>query len=135
MGEYEDRYPDAYGHAAETDPVPGERHFSGLGLPRQMRGEPIVPERRPPARRPFERRAFVARTPEQICDDVWVSLRESPFIDASGLTVAVTGSEVTLEGTIDSLIAISLARALIENTAGVSRVHLRLKVRPATLRV
>jgi osmotically-inducible protein OsmY len=44
--------------------------------------------------------------------------------------VTVDGSEVTLQGTINSLMAISLARALVSNIAGVGRVQVGLRVQP-----
>ena len=158
MGDYEDRYPDAFGRGEETDPEPRRRHFLGLGLPRQVRDdEPAVAELRddappvvniqqplrgaaapaPAAERPpprhveRARRPLVARTPRQICDDVWEQLNSSPFIDASGISITVDDSEVRLDGTINSLIAISLAKALVSNVPGVGRVQVQLRVRPA----
>lgn len=138
MGEYEDRYPDAYGHNEDIDPH--DRHFREVGLPRQVRGDLPAEDRPrpdeagpraappPPIARPMH--AEMVRTPREICDDVWQQLDQSPFIDASGVTVSVDGSEVTLDGTINSLIAISLAKALAANVAGVSRVQVRLRVVP-----
>jgi hypothetical protein len=142
MGEYEDRYPDSYGHGETTEPKEEHRHFSGIGLPRQVRdGEPVVirpdpqrlAEQAPPALRPVERprQPLVERTPREICDDVYEQLNASPFIDASGISITVDGSEVTLTGTINSLIAISLARALTTNVPGVSRVQVQLRVQQA----
>jgi osmotically-inducible protein OsmY len=75
-------------------------------------------------------RTFVVRPESDIRDDVAEQLDASPFIDASGIAVTVAGSEVTLKGTINSLIAISLARALASNVAGVTRVEVQLQVRP-----
>jgi osmotically-inducible protein OsmY len=77
------------------------------------------------------RQPLVQRTPREIRDDVAQQLAESPFIDVSDISVTVDGSEVTLAGTINSLIAISLAQALASNVAGVGRVQVRLRVRPA----
>jgi len=135
MGEYEDRYPEAYGHGEDTEPR--ERHFLGRGLPRQVRGIFRVEERqRPQAPASAKAAAPAAKTDmvrpsREICDDVWDRLNQSPFIDASHVTVSVEGSEVTLDGTINSLIAISLAQSLAANVAGVSRVQVRLRVNPA----
>jgi osmotically-inducible protein OsmY len=75
---------------------------------------------------------LVRRTPQEIGADVAQQLAESPFIDVSDISVTVDGSEVTLTGTINSLIAISLAQALTSNVPGVGRVQVRLRVRPAT---
>jgi BON domain-containing protein len=136
MGEYEDRYPDAYGHGEASEPSAVERHFAGVGLPRQVRDPPsheMPAERvRAPAPRQVARpaAAAVGRSARDICDDIYERLKESPFIDATGVSVAVSGSEATLDGTINSLIAVSLARALALNVAGVGAVQVRLKVQP-----
>jgi hypothetical protein len=157
MGEYEDAYPDAYGRREETDPAPRRRHFLGLGLPRQVRdARPAVVEAPddaagvqvvnieqaeaadqmtaapPPAHhvdRP--RRPLVQRSPQEIAEDAAEQLAASPFIDASGVSIAVDGSTVTLTGTINSLIAISLAQALVGNVPGVGRVQVQLRIRQA----
>jgi hypothetical protein len=154
MGEYEDRYPDAFGRGEEIDPEPRRRHFLGLGVPRQVRDtEPAIAEARtdalpvvnrrdalpqpahrqppaPPRHAERPRRLLVQRTPREICDDVAEQLDASPFIDASGVSITVDGADVRLEGTINSLIAISLAKALVSNVPGVSRVEVRLRVQP-----
>jgi hypothetical protein len=138
MGEYEDRYPEAYGHNEDTEPR--GRHFLGWGLSRQVRGAPAAEQRPQPAPAPPakarpaaapaapETKADLVRTPREICDDIWEQLNQSPFIDASRVTVSVDGSEVTLDGTINSLIAISLAQSLAANVAGVTRVQVRLRL-------
>ncbi|HWB48708.1 MAG TPA: BON domain-containing protein [Stellaceae bacterium] len=77
------------------------------------------------------REPLVRRTPRELQNDVAQALAESPFIDASDISVAVSGAEVTLQGTINSLIAISLAQALTSNVPGVGRVQVRLRVRSA----
>jgi osmotically-inducible protein OsmY len=155
MGEYEDSYPEAYRRGEET--VPRRRHFLGFGLSRQVRDtepaiaeargdaasveavnivapEPAVYARPPQPERHAERphQLLARRTPQEIGADVAQQLAESPFIDASDISVTVDSSEVTLSGTINSLIAISLAQALATNVPGVSRVQVRLRVRPAT---
>ena len=153
MSEYEDRYPEAYGRQEETEAEPRRRRFLGIGLSRQVRdSEPAVAEARRdapsvvniqeasrapwaprPQPRPIERprRPLVERRPQEVSDDVADQLAASPFIDASGISIAVDGAEVTLEGTINSLIAISLAKALVSNVPGVSRVQVLLRVQPA----
>jgi hypothetical protein len=155
MGDYEDRYPDAFGRGEETDPQPARRHFLGIGLPRQVRDdEPAIAEARgdaptvvniqepaisrqrtrpqPPRHVERPRRPLVERTPREICDDVAEQLNDNPFVDASGISITVDGSEVTLEGTINSLIAVSLAQALASSVLGVSRVQVQLRVQPVT---
>jgi osmotically-inducible protein OsmY len=157
MGEYEESYPEAYGRREET--APHRRHFLGFGPPRQVRdAEPSIAEARSDAAsvevvninaadtasraRPPQpvrhverpRRPLVQRTPQEIRDDIAQQLAESPFIDESDIAITVDGAEVTLAGTINSLIAISLAQALASNVPGVSRVQVRLRVRPAPRR-
>jgi hypothetical protein len=137
MSEYEERYPEAYGRREETDAGPLRRHFFGRGLPRQVRDAAPMPmvarTHEQPAPRPAERprHVLVERTPRQICEDVTAQLEASPFIDASGIVITVDDDVVTLEGTINSLIAISLAKALASNVPGVSWVEVRMSVRPA----
>jgi len=157
MSEYEDRYPDAYGRREATDQEPRQRHFLGLGLSRQVRdsapavistprdmqsaaGDPPIkvvdiadlPSREPrhvePRHAERPRQARVERAAHEICEDVAEQLAASPFIDSSGISITVDDGEVTLEGTINSLIAISLARALTLNVPGVRRVQVQLRV-------
>jgi BON domain len=163
MSEYEDRYPDARGRREETDTAPQQRHFLGLGLPRQLRDSapvvistprevasipagPSIPGDPPikvvdiadlPPREPRHaaqphterpRQPLVERSPREICEDVAEQLAASPFIDSSDISITVDDSEVTLDGTINSLIAVSLARALALNVPGVSRAQVRLRV-------
>jgi BON domain len=141
MGEYEDRYPDAFGRGEEVDPPPAHRHFTGVGLPRQVRddqpaeivtppdtAEPAAPAPPAPMGEPAPPMS-IPRTPREICDDVHEQLTNSPFIDASGIAITVDGSLVRLDGTINSLIAISLAQALVSNVPGVGRVQVQLRVR------
>ena len=155
MTEYEDRYPDAYGRGEEFDPQPRRRRFFGLGLTRQVRdregtsnearrdASPTTnvrdtstssfraqrPERPRHVERP--RQPLVERSPHEICDDVTEQLAASPFIDALGIEITVDGAEVILGGTINSLIAISLAQALVSNVPGVRRVQVNLRVQQA----
>jgi hypothetical protein len=157
MSEYEDRYPDAYGRREATDPAPRQRHFLGSGLPRQVRngapavistardaqsipGDPPIKvvdiadltprEPRHAAQLHMERphQPLVERSPREICEDIAEQLAASPFIDSSDISITVDDSEVTLAGTINSLIAVSLARALALNVPGVNRVQVQLRV-------
>ncbi|HVH80185.1 MAG TPA: BON domain-containing protein [Stellaceae bacterium] len=154
VNEYEERYPEAYGHGEDVPPAEVQRHYSARELPRQVRDEqsPIADARgetppvvniqepdearaarpRPPQPRHVERprRPLVERSPGEIADDVAEQLNASSFIDASDISVSVDSSEVTLAGTVASLIQVSLARALAENVPGVSRVQTQLRVQP-----
>jgi hypothetical protein len=154
MSEYEDRYPDAYGRQEETDPKPRRRGFLGFGLLHHMRDReppladtqrdkplavdiqeagPAPAPRRPRQQRRVERvrRPVVERNAQEICDDIAQQLAASPSIDASGISITVNGAEVTLGGTVNSLIEISMAQALVSNVPGVGRVQVQLRVQPA----
>jgi hypothetical protein len=148
MGEYEDRYPDAYGHGEDSKSGSAERQHSDVGLLRRqarggapatdhLRRDADAPAARAATSRPVgavgnpQRGESVVRSPREICDDVWEQLNASPFIDASGINVSVDGSDVMLDGTINSLMAIALAQAVATNVAGVRRVQTHLRVNPA----
>jgi hypothetical protein len=122
MGEYEERYPESYGNSEETtaaEPQPVIVNMPEAGAA-------------PPPPRHVERaqRPLVERPAHEICDDVFEQLNASPFIDASGISISVDGSEVTLDGTIDTLFAVSVAKSLTSNVPGVSRVQVQLRVQP-----
>lgn len=172
MGEYEDRYPDAYGpgddtaaktegrQSAETSRQPRrvwERPlFRRLGMvaraerteawehrPMAAASAPSVPEpvemtpgaakmTRTPPTPPYRGRGprGYVRTAERIRDDLCDRLTENPFIDASDIEVTVNGSEVALEGTVDSEIAYKQTQAIAEEVIGVTHVHNHLTIRP-----
>jgi BON domain len=149
MSDYTDRNLDAYGRRKPTESPHAQRPFRP-GLPWQARdgapaalrrrgdarpvkvvniGEPTqAPRGTPSAIDEQPRRPLADRSPREISDDVAAQLAASPFIDASGVAITVDGSEVTLDGTINSLIAIALAKALVSNVAGVGRVQIQLRV-------
>jgi osmotically-inducible protein OsmY len=150
MGEYEDRYPDAFGRGEESEPTRQRRDVIGFGLPHQVQDdEPAVAEASdvaegavaatpsagpaPPMAHHYHppRRVFIERDPADIYRDVVEQLDASPLVDATGISVAVDGSDVTLDGTINSLFAASVARSLASQVPGVGRVQVQLKVRPA----
>jgi osmotically-inducible protein OsmY len=63
-----------------------------------------------------------ARAPERIYEDTCVRLTDNPFIDACDIDVSVTGTEVTLAGRVDSVVALRLTAAIAWEVPGVSRV-------------
>jgi len=83
-------------------------------VPRQVRDATAAP---PP---------LIEGRPRDVCDDVAVALG-SPFIDGSGISVTVDGSRVF---DLNSLIAISLAKALASNVPGVGYRPVQLRVGP-----
>jgi BON domain-containing protein len=146
MGEYEDRYPDAIGRGEETGPARKRGDAISFGPPRQVRddqsavteaqvaAEDAIPAPPPPRLEQHDRpprRVFVERDPADIHRDVVEQLNASSLVDATGISVAVDGSNVTLDGTINSLFAVSVARSLASQVPGVGRVEVRLDVRPA----
>ena len=52
MGEYEDRYPEAYGHGEVIEDNATERHLTETGLPRQPRATRRCPRLNTPKRHP-----------------------------------------------------------------------------------
>ncbi len=146
MGEYEDRYPEAYRREepAPQPPAAPERSPArersslrsrfGLGTPRETapawqhgRNEP--PRSVGNTYRGVGPRGYV-RAPERIYEDVCDRLTDNPFIDASEIEVTVSGAEVTLAGSVDGVIALRQAEAIAQEVAGVTRVHNRLTVLP-----
>ena len=77
------------------------------------------------------RRVFIERVPGDVQRDVQERLNDSPFVDASGISVSVAASEVTLDGTVDTPFAVSVAKSLASNVSGVGRVVSQLQVKPA----
>ncbi len=162
MGEYEDRYPEAYGRGDEpVQPVASEDRKAAP--PRQVQErfalrsrfglataaeapptwdhapsetartiEPAAPPSRP---RPLDYRGIgprgYVRSPERIYQDICDRLTENPFIDASDITVSVTGSEVRLAGSVDSPIVARQVEVIARQVSGVSWVHNDLRLRPA----
>ena len=158
MGEYEDRYPDAYGRSEEAAQPPGREEIKEADAPRQVRDRPLVGGRpgvgaaaetapswqhapsepmvepTPPllrgdgTYRGLGPRGY-ARAPQRIYEDVCDRLTDNPFIDASDIEVFVSGSQVTLAGSVDSVIALRQAAAISREVAGVSEVRNDLLVR------
>jgi osmotically-inducible protein OsmY len=69
------------------------------------------------------------RTPERIREDLCDRLTENPFVDASDVEVTISGSEVVLEGTVDSETSYLQTQASAEEVIGVTHVHNHLAVR------
>ena len=70
---------------------------------------------------------LIDRAAEDLCD----RLTDNPFVDAADIEVGITGTEVTLNGTVNDPIALRQAQAIAEEVAGVTHVHNRLQLRPA----
>ncbi len=160
MGEYEERYPEAYGRGEEPAqptapedrkaPPPRQDRFAlrgrfGLGAATERpptwdhapseRAQLIEPTAPPDRVRPLDYRGIgprgYVRSPERIYEDICDRLTENPFIDASDITVSVTGSEVRLAGSVDSPIVARQVEVIARQVSGVSWVHNDLRLRPA----
>ena len=70
------------------------------------------------------------RSGERIREDVSDRLTDDPHLDASDIEVDVTGTEVTLNGTVDSRSAKRWAEDHAEEVTGVTHVQNNLRVRP-----
>jgi osmotically-inducible protein OsmY len=68
------------------------------------------------------------RNDERISDEVHERLTDDPYIDASNVTIAVSGGEVTLSGTVEHRDAKHRAERIIEDVSGVSHVQNNLRV-------
>jgi hypothetical protein len=73
------------------------------------------------------------RSDERIREDVCDRLGDDPHVDASDITVTVSGGEVTFEGTVETRRMKHRAEDLVEDVSGVRDVHNRLRVRKGML--
>jgi hypothetical protein len=161
MGEYEERYPEAYGRG-EPQPA-GEEAPKSIAVPpgsdrpppnsRVALGTPTEPPLswqhapNPPARTiepaaPANAAQAVgsyrgvgprgyARAPQRIYEDACDRLTDNPFIDASAIEVSVNGAEISLAGSVDSALTRQQVEAIAVQVIGVDRVRNRLIVRAA----
>ncbi|PZQ63659.1 MAG: hypothetical protein DI570_08240 [Phenylobacterium zucineum] len=68
------------------------------------------------------------RSDERISEDAHQRLTDDPWLDASSINVAVSGSEVTLTGTVSSREAKHRAERIVEDISGVHHVQNNLRV-------
>jgi osmotically-inducible protein OsmY len=73
--------------------------------------------------------ASYKRTDERISEEANERLTEDPWLDASGIEIAVSGGEVALNGTVSEREAKHRAERLIEDMSGVTHVQNNLRVR------
>jgi osmotically-inducible protein OsmY len=91
----------------------GERERDDRGQPRDFRG--MGPK-------------GYKRNDERISDEVHERLTEDPYVDASNVSVSVSGGEVTLSGTVESREAKHRAERCVEDISGVNHVQNNLRV-------
>ncbi|RAK55114.1 BON domain-containing protein [Phenylobacterium soli] len=68
------------------------------------------------------------RADERISDEAHERLTEDPYVDASNISVSVSGGEVTLSGTVESREAKHRAERCVEDVSGVNHVQNNLRV-------
>jgi len=68
------------------------------------------------------------RSDERINDEVHQRLTDDPWLDASDVTCAVSGGEVTLSGTVESREAKHRAERIVEDLSGVKHVQNNLRI-------
>lgn len=102
----------------------GERVASWLGLDHE--GKPRTHRGRGPAGH--------KRSDERISDDVHDRLTEDHYLDASAITVTVSGGEVTLGGAVETREDKHRAERLAERVSGVDHVQNNLRLTPGASR-
>jgi osmotically-inducible protein OsmY len=68
------------------------------------------------------------RADERISDEVHERLTDDPWVDASNISVSVSGGEVTLSGTVENREAKHRAERCVEDISGVSHVQNNLRI-------
>jgi osmotically-inducible protein OsmY len=68
------------------------------------------------------------RADERINDDAHEQLTDDPWLDATAISISVSGGEVTLSGTVESREAKHRAERLVEDLSGVIHVQNNLRV-------
>jgi hypothetical protein len=68
------------------------------------------------------------RSDDRISDDIHERLTDDAWLDASNISISVSGGEVTLSGTVDSREAKHHAERIVENLSGVTHVQNNLRV-------
>jgi osmotically-inducible protein OsmY len=68
------------------------------------------------------------RADERISDELHERLTDDPYVDASNISISVSGGEVTLSGTVENREAKHRAERCVEDVSGVSHVQNNLRV-------
>ncbi|MGA0606860.1 BON domain-containing protein [Phenylobacterium sp. VNQ135] len=68
------------------------------------------------------------RSDERISDDAHQRLTDDPWLDASNISVSVSGGEVTLSGTVENREAKHRAERCVEDISGVNHVQNNLRI-------
>ncbi len=68
------------------------------------------------------------RADERINDDAHERLTDDPWLDASEISISVSGGEITLSGTVDSRDAKHRAERVVEDISGVTHVQNNLRI-------
>ena len=150
MGEYEDRYPDAYGRDETAGQPPAQSELNlpprqhrqstlfntrfGIGAaaetaPAWQHAPTAPPRRAHESYRGLGPRGYI-RSDQRIYEDICDRLTENPFIDASDITVTVRDRTVTLAGSVENMLALHQAEEIAYEVAGVADVRNELIVAP-----
>jgi len=70
------------------------------------------------------------RSDERISEDAHERLTDDSWLDASNISVSVSGGEVTLSGTVDNREAKHRAERIVEDISGVSHVQNNIRIKP-----
>ena len=125
-----------YGAGGGYTPNPDEgvgrdgRGWTGRGDPGAWFGGPHAEKAHPFGPHRGRGPKGYTRSGERIREDVSDRLTEDAHLDPSDIEVSVTGTEVTLDGTVDSRFAKRRAEDHAEDVLGVTHVQNNLRVRP-----
>src|SRR6185437_11910095 len=70
------------------------------------------------------------RSDDRIDEDAHERLTDDSWLDASNISVSVSGGEVTLSGTVDNREAKHRAERIVEDISGVSHVQNNIRIKP-----
>lgn len=111
-------------------PYPYQRSFRGSST---RSGDGFYGERRDEQDHRGKGPRGYQRASERIQEDVNDRLSDDPDLDASDIEVKVEGSEVTLEGRVESRRAKRRAEDCVESVSGVTNVQNNLRLREQTI--
>jgi osmotically-inducible protein OsmY len=126
-----DRFEDAGRNAGDFLHRAGEKvaaWFSGGGESRIYDRDYLDPNHRAPRGARGKGPQGYKRSDDRISDDANERLTDDTWLDASNVTVSVSGGEVTLSGTVENREAKHRAERLVEDISGVTHVQNNLRI-------
>jgi len=123
-----DRFEDAGRHAGDFLHRAGERVASWFGAGSESRiHDPAYQDGRSRGARGLGPQGY-KRSDDRISDDAHERLTDDTWLDASNISISVSGGEITLSGTVESREAKHRAERLVEDLSGVTHVQNNLRV-------